>query len=47
MQRAESPLAMAVEILLVLAGLDLVVAGVMGRCSLSRKLGYGPAALAR
>ena len=35
------------EILLVLAGLDLVVTGAIGHCPLYQKLGYSPASLRR
>ena len=33
------------EVLLVLAGLDLIVTGALGHCPLYRKLGYTPASL--
>lgn len=33
------------EVLLVLAGLDLVVTGVLGHCPLYRRLGYVPRSL--
>lgn len=33
------------EVLLVLAGLDLMVTGALGHCPLYRKLGYTPASL--
>lgn len=39
------PLALFLEILLVLAGLDLVVTGALGHCPLYRKLGHTPRAL--
>ena len=35
------------EVLLVLAGLDLVVTGALGHCPLYRKLGYTPPSLRR
>lgn len=35
------------EILLVLAGLDLVVTGALGHCPLYKRLGYVPSALRR
>lgn len=37
----------ALEVLLVLAGLDLVVTGALGFCPLYRKLGHVPASLRR
>ena len=37
----------ALEVLLVLAGLDLVVTGALGHCPLYRKLGYVPPSLRR
>ena len=37
----------ALEILLVLAGLDLAVTGAIGHCPLYRKLGYVPPSLRR
>jgi hypothetical protein len=37
---ATSPLAIALELLLVLAGLDLVVTGALGHCPLYAKLGH-------
>lgn len=40
-----SPLVVALEVLLVLAGLDLVVTGAMGHCPLYKKLGHVPASL--
>lgn len=42
---AGSVLAVALEVLLVLAGLDLVVTGALGHCPLYRKLGYVPRSL--
>ena len=35
------------ELLLVLAGLDLIVTGALGHCPLYKKLGYTPRSLAR
>jgi len=35
------------EILLVLAGLDMIVTGVLGHCPLYKKLGHTPASLRR
>ena len=40
-------LATSLEILLVLAGLDLVVTGALGHCPLYRKLGHIPPSLRR
>ena len=40
-----SPVVMALEVLLVLAGLDLVVTGATGHCPLYMKLGHVPASL--
>jgi hypothetical protein len=40
-------LAMALVVLLTLAGLDLVVTGALGHCPLYRKLGYAPRSLGR
>ena len=37
----------ALEILLVLAGLDLIVTGALGHCPLYHKLGYTPRSLRR
>ena len=42
---AASGLAVILEILLVLAGLDLVVTGALGHCPLYAKLGHVPASL--
>ncbi|GAA2560534.1 hypothetical protein GCM10010210_38620 [Pseudonocardia hydrocarbonoxydans] len=44
---AGSVLAVVLEVLLVLAGLDLVVTGALGHCPLYQKLGYTPASLRR
>ena len=44
---AGGALAVVLELLLVLAGLDLVVTGALGHCPLYRKLGYTPASLRR
>jgi hypothetical protein len=35
------------EVLLILAGLDLIVTGALGHCPLYRKLGYTPRSLRR
>ena len=37
----------ALEVLLILAGLDLIVTGALGHCPLYRKLGYVPPSLRR
>ena len=42
---AHSTLAVVLEVLLVLAGLDLLVTGARGHCPLYAKLGYVPASL--
>lgn len=42
---ADSGLAIALETLLVLAGLDLVVTGAAGHCPLYQRLGHVPASL--
>lgn len=42
---AGSVLAVALEILLIIAGLDLVVTGALGHCPLYQKLGYVPGSL--
>jgi hypothetical protein len=42
---ATSPLAAALEVLLVAAGLDLAVTGALGHCPLYAKLGYQPQSL--
>ena len=44
---ATSTVAIALELLLVLAGLDLVVTGALGHCPLYHRLGYVPASLRR
>ncbi len=44
---AGSVLVIALEILLVLAGLDLVVTGALGHCPLYQKLGHVPSSLSR
>jgi hypothetical protein len=44
---AGGALVAALEILLVLAGLDLVVTGALGHCPLYRMLGYVPPSLRR
>ena len=42
---AGGAVAVALEVLLVLAGLDLVVTGALGHCPLYRKLGHTPRSL--
>ena len=42
---ATSALAVTLELLLVLAGLDLVVTGALGHCPLYAKLGHMPTSL--
>ena len=42
---ATSALAVVLEVLLVLAGLDLVVTGALGHCPLYRRLGHVPRSL--
>ena len=42
---AASALAVTLEVLLVLAGLDLFVTGALGHCPLYAKLGHVPASL--
>jgi hypothetical protein len=44
---AGSVLAVTLEVLLVLAGLDLVVTGALGHCPLYSKLGHIPPSLKR
>ncbi len=44
---ASGPLLVALEVLLVLAGLDLIVTGALGHCPLYRRLGYVPPSLRR
>ena len=44
---AGSALAVVLEVLLVLVGLDLFVTGALGHCPLYAKLGHVPASLAR
>ena len=44
---AGGTMAVVLELLLVLAGLDLVVTGALGHCPLYRKLGYVPPSLRR
>ena len=44
---ASGPLLVALEVLLVLAGLDLMVTGALGHCPLYRRLGYVPPSLRR
>ena len=45
LRNADSGLAVVLETLLALAGLDLVVTGATGHCPLYEKLGHVPAAL--
>lgn len=42
---ASGPAVAVLEVLLILAGLDLVVTGALGHCPLYRKLGYVPPSL--
>ena len=42
---ASGVLAVVLELLLVLAGLDLVVTGALGHCPLYARLGHAPASL--
>lgn len=44
---ASSALAVLLELLLVLAGLDLLVTGALGHCPLYQRLGYTPSSLKR
>ncbi len=44
---AGSLLAVILEVLLIVAGLDLVVTGALGHCPLYHKLGYTPTSLRR
>lgn len=44
---AGSAVLVVFEILLVLAGLDLIVTGALGHCPLYRRLGYTPHSLRR
>jgi uncharacterized membrane protein HdeD (DUF308 family) len=44
---AGGALAVVLEVLLVLAGLDLVVTGALGHCPLYKKLGHIPPSLRR
>ena len=44
---ADSPVAIVLELLLVLAGLDLVITGALGHCPLYQKLGHVPSSLRR
>ena len=44
---AGGALAVVLEVLLVLAGLDLVITGALGHCPLYGKLGYVPRSLRR
>ena len=47
MARSSGAVALALEALLVLAGLDLIVTGALGHCPLYRRLGYVPPSLRR
>lgn len=42
---ATSPVAFALELLLALAGLDLIVTGLLGHCPLYARLGHVPISL--
>lgn len=42
---ASGATAVVLELLLVVAGLDLVLTGALGHCSLYRRLGYVPSSL--
>lgn len=44
---AGGALAVTLEVLLVLAGLDLIVTGALGHCPLYKKLGHVPPSLRR
>ena len=44
---AASGVAVVLELLLILAGLDLIVTGALGHCPLYSKLGYVPPSLRR
>lgn len=44
---AGGTLAASLEVLLVVAGLDLLITGALGHCPLYRKLGYVPSSLRR
>ena len=44
---AGGPVLVVLELLLVLAGLDLIVTGAMGHCPLYAKLGHTPRSLRR
>lgn len=44
---AAGALAVTLEVLLVLAGLDLIVTGALGHCPLYKKLGHVPSSLRR
>lgn len=44
---AGSAMAVVLEVLLVLAGLDMLVTGALGHCPLYKRLGYVPASLRR
>ena len=44
---ASGAVVVVLEVLLILAGLDLIVTGALGHCPLYRKLGYMPRSLRR
>lgn len=44
---AAAALALALDVLLILAGLDLVATGALGHCPLYKKLGHVPSSLSR
>ena len=44
---AGGTIVIVLEVLLVLAGLDLIITGALGHCPLYRKLGYVPQSLRR
>lgn len=47
LSQASSALAVGLEILLILAGLDLLITGALGHCPLYARLGHVPASLRR
>jgi hypothetical protein len=44
---ASAPLAIALEAILMLAGLDLILTGALGHCPLYAKLGHTPSSMRR
>jgi hypothetical protein len=46
-ERTKMKLAVTLEVLLVLAGADLIVTGALGHCPLYKKLGHVPPSLRR